>query len=51
MAAIDDSISGVGNFERWLEPSNRSQSIGIRPDVEIGLMATGGCCSIGVGQT
>jgi hypothetical protein len=51
MAAIDDSIGGVGNFERWLKPSNGLQSTGIHPDVEIGLMVAGGCCSIEVVQT
>jgi hypothetical protein len=51
MAAIDDSIGGVGNFERWLKPSNGLQSIGICPDMEIGLMVAGGCYSIGVIQT
>ena len=35
----------------WLEPSNELQSTGMRPDVEIGLIAAGGCCSIGVSQT
>ena len=35
----------------WLEPSNELQSIGMRPDVEIGLIAVGGCCSIGASQT
>ena len=35
----------------WLEPSNELQSTGMRPNVEIGLIAAGGCCSIGVDQT
>jgi hypothetical protein len=41
----------VSWLERWLEPSNGLQSTGIHPDVEIGLMAVDGCCSMGVGQT
>ena len=35
----------------WLEPSNELQSIWMRPDVEIGLIAAGVCRSIGTGQT
>ena len=35
----------------WFEPSNKLQSTGMRPDVEIGLIAAGDCCSIGVDQT
>lgn len=35
----------------WLEPSNELQSTGMRPDVEIMLIAAGGRCSIGAGQT
>ena len=36
---------------RWLEPSNELQSTGMRLDVEIRLIAAGGCHSIGTGQT
>ena len=35
----------------WLEPSNELQSTGMRPDVEIRLIAAAGCCSIGADQT
>ena len=35
----------------WLEPSNELQSTGMRPDVEIGLIAAAGCCSIWADQT
>ena len=31
----------------WLEPSSELQLIGIRSDVEIGLIAAADCCSIG----
>ena len=31
----------------WFEPFNELQSTGMHPDVEIGLIAAGGCCSIG----
>ena len=35
----------------WLKLSNELQSIGMHTDMEIGLIAAGGCCSIGVDQT
>ena len=35
----------------WLKPSNELQSTGMRPDVEIGLIAAVGCCSIWADQT
>ena len=35
----------------WLEPSNELLSTEMRPDVEIGLIAVGGCRSIRTGQT
>ena len=35
----------------WLEPSIELQSTRMRPDVQIGLIAAGGCCSIGADQT
>ena len=35
----------------WLEPSNELQSIEMYPDVEIGLIAAVGCCSIEADQT
>jgi hypothetical protein len=44
-------VSWLETSSGWLEPSNMLQSIGIRPDVEIGLMTVDGCCSIEVGQT
>ena len=40
-SVVLDTLTG------WLEPSNELQSTVMRPDVEIGLIATGGCCSIG----
>jgi hypothetical protein len=44
-------VSWLETSSGWLEPSNGLQSTGIRPDVEIGLTAVDGCCSVGVGQT
>jgi hypothetical protein len=44
-------VSWLETSSGWLEPSNGLQSTRIHPDVEIGLMAVDGCCSIGVGQT
>jgi len=38
---------GLDTSGGWLKPSNELQSTGMRPDVEIMLIAADGCCSIG----
>ena len=40
-SVVLDTLTG------WLEPSNELQLTVMHPDVEIGLIAAGGCCSIG----